>query len=275
MLLEGGAMRGMYTAGVLDVMMEENIKVNGIVAVSAGALFGVNFASNQIGRAIRYNLKFLKEKDYMGLYSLLKTGNIVNKEFAYYKVPINLDPFDQASFAKSNIDFFATVTNLESGQAEYIKIDDVIKQMEVLRASSAMPFVSQIVYLDGIPYLDGGIADSIPLNKILSMNFDKIIVILTRPIDYRKKPANSAIYHLGYRKYPQFIETWKQRSENYNQRIEKINELEAKGDIFVIRPSQYVKIGRIEKNPQALKAMYQLGIEDAKAQLYSLIEYLK
>ena len=149
LVLEGGAMRGMYTAGVLDVFLENKVKVDGIVAVSAGVLFGVNYLSNQKGRAIRYNKKFAKDKRYMGIRSLLKTGNIINKEFAFYEVPYKLDIFDQETYGKSNTDFYATVTDVETGKPEYIKIKNVFEQMEVLRATSAMPFVSKMVELDG------------------------------------------------------------------------------------------------------------------------------
>src|SRR3712207_6259717 len=163
LVLEGGAMRGMFTAGVLDVMLDEHMQVDGIVTVSACALFGVNFPSRQRGRVLRYNLQYLNDKRYMGLHSLLTTGNIVNRDFAFYELPFTLDPFDQATFAKSGVDFWATLTNVETGEPEYVKITDAFAQMEALRATSAMPMVSKIVEVDGKNYLDGGIADSIPL----------------------------------------------------------------------------------------------------------------
>lgn len=267
-------MRGIYTAGVLDVMMRQKIKVNGIVAVSAGALFGVNYPSHQIGRTLRYNLKYLNHPQYMGLSSLLKTGNIVNKDFAYYEVPFRLDPFDQKAFYQSGVDFYATVTNLYSGKAEYIKITHPLNQMEVLRASSAMPLVSQIVDLNGMPYLDGGIADSIPIKKILSMGYDKVIVVLTQPKGYRKETTSSRLYEMIYRRYPNFVATWKQRSSNYNQSLELVNNLEEDGKVLVIQPSKKMRIGRLEKNAQALTAMYQLGVNDATTKSESLKQYL-
>ena len=139
LVLEGGAMRGMYTAGVLDVFLDNDIKVDGIVGVSAGVLFGVNYVSKQRGRTIRYNKKYIKDKRYMGMRSLLRTGNIINKDFAYYELPQKLDIFDQETFEKSDIDFYATITNVDTGKAEYIKLKNVFEQMEVLRATSAMP----------------------------------------------------------------------------------------------------------------------------------------
>lgn len=275
LVLEGGAMRGLYTAGVLDVFLDENIPIDGIVAVSAGALFGVNYPSKQKGRALRYNLNYLKDKRYMGLHSLLTTGNIVNKEFAYYEVPFNLDRFDEQAFKQSDIDFYATVTNLNTGLAEYKKITSVLEQMEVLRASSAMPLVSKIVELDHQPYLDGGIADSIPLSKAQSLGFDRLIVILTRPLEYRKKSSSSRLYERVYRTYPKFVQTWKNRAKQYNDTVEKIINLEAKGDIFVIRPSKTLPIKRLEKNLSKVQAMYDLGILDTKRVMEDVWNYLK
>ena len=155
LVLEGGAMRGMYTSGVLDVFLDNNIEVDGIVAVSAGVLFGVNFLSKQRGRSLRYNKRFIKNNNYMGIKSLLTTGNIINKKFAFYEVPQKLDIFDQETYAKSKTNFYATITNVETGKPEYIKIKNVFEQMEVLRATSAMPFVSKIVELKNGKYLDG------------------------------------------------------------------------------------------------------------------------
>ncbi len=188
LVLEGGGMRGLYTAGVLDTFLDAGIKVDGVVSVSAGALFGVNFLSKQKGRALRYNKKYALNPGYMGLRSWLKTGNVVNKEFAYYKVPMELDIFDEEAFEKSGVPFYVTVTNLSTGKAEYHKVDNVFEQMELLRASSALPLASKIVEWQGNKYLDGGLSDSIPVDFAKSLGFDKLIVVLTRPIDYRKKP---------------------------------------------------------------------------------------
>ena len=180
LVLEGGAMRGMYTAGVLDVMLDEDIHVDGVIGVSAGVLFGVNYLSKQRGRSIRYNKRFNGDKRYMGMHSLFTTGNIVNTEFAYYTVPYELDVFDDETFMNSGVPFYAVVTNMQTGKPEYMQIHSVFDQMEVLRASASMPLVSKPVYLDGVPYLDGGIADSIPYEKMMEMGYDRIIVVLTR-----------------------------------------------------------------------------------------------
>ncbi|EFM99707.1 patatin-like phospholipase family protein [Actinobacillus pleuropneumoniae] len=274
LVLEGGAMRGMFTAGVLDVFLDENIHIDGAVTVSAGALFGINYPAKQRGRVLRYNLKYLNDKRYMGLHSLLTTGNIVNRDFAFYELPFTLDPFDQETFAQSQFDFWVTLTNVESGEAEYVKIRDAFTQMEALRATSAMPMVSKMVEIDGKKYLDGGIAGSIPLQKCIELGYDKIIVILTRPLDYRKKPSSTALFKWFYRKYPKLIERWQNRYAEYNQAVEQVIKLQEQQKIFVIRPSQTLAISRLEKDPNKVKAMYDLGVNDAMQLMPSLKRFL-
>ena len=274
LVLEGGAMRGMYTAGVLDTFLDNNIEVDGIIGVSAGVLFGVNYLSKQRGRVIRYNKKYCRDKRYMGLYSLLTTGNIINKDFSFYEIPYKLDIFDDDTFSKSNTDFYATISNIETGLPEYVKLDKILEQMEVLRATSAMPFVSKMVELESGKYLDGGVADSIPIDKCKELGYEKIVVILTRPIEYRKKKQNKFMTKLKYNKYPNLVKLINNRYKNYNASVEKIIDLENKKEIFVIRPSKTLKIKRIEKDANKLQEMYDLGIEDCKNILGDLKEYL-
>ena len=274
LVLEGGAMRGMFTAGVLDVFLDEQIHIDGIVSVSAGALFGVNLPSKQRGRVLRYNKKYLNDKRYMGWHSLFTTGNIVNKEFAFYQLPVELDVFDQEAFARSGIDFYTVLTNVESGEAEYVKIHDAFEQMETLRATSAMPFVSKMVEINGKKYLDGGIADSIPLRFCQQLGYDKIIVILTRPLDYRKTPTNLLLFNAFYRRYPKLVERLTNRYADYNRAVEDVIRLNEQGEIFVIRPSVTLPIRRIEKDIAKVQAMYDLGVADAKMAMPMLKQYL-
>ena len=206
LVLEGGAMRGMYTAGVLDVFLEKCISVDAVVGVSAGALFGVNYLSRQKGRVIRYNKRFNSDKNYMGLRPLLREGNIVNTKYAYEEVPRKLDPFDDESYKKSGIPFYAVVTDIETGEPEYIQVYSAFEQMDVLRASGSMPFVSKPVLYNNKMYLDGGISDSIPFQWLSSQGYDKLIVILTRDMEYRKKPMSSSLIKLFYKKQPQLSE---------------------------------------------------------------------
>lgn len=274
LVLEGGAMRGMYTAGVLDTFLDNNIEVDGIIGVSAGVLFGVNYLSKQKGRVIRYNKRFINDKRYMGLWSLLTTGNIINKDFSFYEVPQKLDEFDNDTFMESKTDFWATITNMETGKAEYVKLEDLFAQMEVLRATSAMPYVSKVVELESGKYLDGGISDSIPVDKCKELGYDKVIVVLTRPLDYRKKKPKEFLAKAFYRKYPEFAKTLNNRYKMYNDTVEKIIDMENKKEIFVIRPSRFVNVKRIEKDPEKLQEMYDLGLEDGKNSLEKLKEYI-
>ena len=277
LLLEGGAMRGLYTAGILDVFMEKDIKIDGIIGVSAGALFGMNYKSKQIGRVLRYNKKYAKNKDYMGFYSLISTGDIMNREFCFNKIVNELDPVDFDTFKRTEVEFYAVVTNMETGKPEYIKIDDLKdkEQLEYLRASGSMPYVSKPVIIKGKKYLDGGISDSIPIEKIMNMGFDRVIIILTRPIEYRKKKGNEKIPQIYYRKYPKLVETISNRYKMYNEEVEKVIQLEKEKKIFVIRPSRTVGIKRIERDIDKIQEMYDLGKSDIQEKMDGLLNYLK
>lgn len=272
-VLEGGAMRGLYTAGVLDAFMQNDISADTIYGVSAGALFGINFKSRQIGRAIRYNLKYAHEKNYMSLYSLITTGNIMNEEFCFKRIIYELDKFDFDTFDSSPIDFYAVVTNVETGKAEHVKITDSRAQLEVLRASGSMPFVSKLVDIDGTKYLDGAISDPIPFKKVLEEGYEKIIVVLTRAEQDPKRQENLP-YGWIYKKYPNFIKCAEKQLDVYNESLDLIKEYEAQGKIVVLRPSQNLKIARVEKNLNKLKAIHQLGVDDATINLEKIKNYL-
>lgn len=278
LVLEGGSMRGMYTAGVLDTFMDAGVNVDGMIGVSAGALFGPNYFSKQKGRVIRYNKRFCKDHRYMSLLSFLFTGNIVNKKFAFYDVTTKYDIFDNDTFKKNNRGYYVTVTNVETGEAEYLEVKDILEEMEKLRASAAIPFVSHMVEIEGKKYLDGGISDSIPVIKCKSMGYDKVIVVLTRPIDYRKEPLSEKILKLmsvKYKKYPHFIDTMKNRYVRYNKTVETIIDMENKNEIFVIRPSEAIKLKTVERNSDNLQAVYDLGVKDCKSRIEELMEYLR
>ena len=274
LILEGGAMRGLYSAGVLDVFMENNIKVDTIYGVSAGALFGLNYKSKQIGRALRYNLKYSKKKNYMGLYSLVTTGNVMNEDFCFKKLVYELDKLDFETYKNNPVDFYAVVTNLQTGKPEYIKIDDAQKDMEYFRASGSMPFVSKPVNINGNLYLDGAMSDAVPFKHVLETNCEKIIVILTRPLGYRKKKSYLP-YKLFYGKYPNLVETAKRYYKEYNNTIDLIEKYESENKIIVLRPSKLIKMKRIEKDKNKLQSMYDLGISDSTNKLDTIIEYIK
>ncbi len=274
LVLEGGAMRGMYTAAVLDTFMKHQIKVDCVVGVSAGALFGVNYLSGQAGRVIRYNKRFNSDKNYLGLRPLLREGNIVSTKYAYEVVPHKLDLFDDEAYKKSGVPFYAVATELESGNAEYMRVDSVFQQMDMLRASGSMPFVSKPVEIEGKRYLDGGIADSIPFEWLAAQGCDKLIVILTRDAQYRKKPMSKSLIKLYYHKYPKLAKSLSERHEVYNRAVKRLLKWEREGRAFVIRPSKPIEIGRIETDPEKLQAVYDHGAVDGEAAIPDLRKYL-
>lgn len=274
LVLEGGAMRGMYTMGVLDVMMDHGVRVDALVGVSAGALFGANLFSGQRSRALRYNKKYMPDKRYMSVRSLLTTGDLINRDFTYYKLTYELDPFDEAAFEAYGGEFYVVVTNVETGKPEYIRITNVFDQLEDLRATAALPLVSNIVERYGKKYLDGGVSDSIPVQACLDMGYDKVVVVLTQPADYRKKPMSMGLVRLMYRKYPELLKALERRHENYNAQCEDVARLEAEGKIFVIRPEHSLEIGRLERDPERLQAVYDRGFEEGQKQIGALKAYL-
>lgn len=275
LVLEGGGMRGLYTAGILDAMLDKNFQVNGIIGVSAGALFGVSYVSKQRGRSLRYNQKYASDPRYMSFKSLITTGNFVNKDFAYYELPLKLDVFDEEAFSKSKIDFYATVTNVQTGLPEYLKIINATIQIEELRASSSLPFCSKIVKINDKLYLDGGISDAIPVNKCFEMGYDKVIVITTRPLNYRKTKSNQLLPKIFYHRYPNFVKAINTRYQRYNDTLDQLQELEKQNKIFVIRPSKLIKINRLEKNPDKMQEIYNLGLQDFQDNYQALQKYLK
>lgn len=276
LVLEGGAKRGIYTAGVLDVFLENNIVADAVIGVSAGAIHGCSYAAKQKGRSIRYNLKYNDDYRFMSFKSLIKTGNMVDTEFAYHELPDKLDPFDHEAFEKSETKFYATCTNLETGKPEYVFCPNLRNDyIDYLRASASMPLVSQIVEMNGKKYLDGGIADSIPIKAAINMGFEKNIVVLTRPSGYRKHKFSMLwLAKIVYRKFPNFIKALKVRHEDYNQTLDYIKELEDSKKILVIRPSKLIKISRMETNPEIIKQMYELGRSDGLNMLAKVREFI-
>lgn len=275
LVLEGGGMRALFTAGVLDALLDiKELDIDGIVGVSAGALFGVNYVSGQKERAIRYNIKYARDKRYMGFYSWITTGNAVNEEFAFYEIPFKLDVFDQEKFKQSKIDFYVVMTNVESGKPEYVLIKDVFKQMEYLRATSALPFASKIIEINGKKYLDGGISDSIPIDYCEGLGYDKIILLLTRPKNTHKEDKLNFLYKLVYRKYPNLVKRLINMGKDYEVVLKKIEDLENKKKIFVIRPPKVLKIGRLEKNEDKIQNVYDIGLNTGIKEKENLLKYL-
>ena len=277
LILEGGAMRGIFSAGVMDVMMENGIRFDGIIGVSAGAAFGVNYKSGQIGRAIRYNAKYCLDKRYCGIGPLLKTGNLFNTDFCYGEVPLKLDIFDFDAFEKDPTTFYITCTDVESGKPVYHEYTGRKDHgFDWIRASASLPLVSQIVEIDGAKLLDGGISDSIPVAYFESIGYSKNVVILTQPQNYRKeKNRMLPLIRMKYRKYPNLIKALENRHLMYNAELDLIAKQEKRGELFVIRPDSPLPVKRAEKDPAKLKACYEIGRQTVEKELARLIAFMK
>ncbi len=276
LILEGGAMRGLFTAGVMDVLMENGVEFDGIIGVSAGAAFGCNYKSGQIGRALRYNIKYCRDKRYCGINSLLKSGNIYNTDFCYGEVPLSLDKFDFDAYLKNPAEFYVVCTDVESGRPVYHKYTGAEDSgFDWIRASASMPLVSQIVNIDGKKLLDGGISDSIPVKYFESIGYNKNVAVLTQTKEYRKgKNRMMPLIRRRYKMYPKLIEVAENRFLMYNAQKEYVSKREAEGELFVIRPDEPIPVGRVEKNPKKLKLAYDIGRSTANKKLDGLIAYL-
>jgi len=276
LILEGGAMRGMFTAGVIDVMMENNIRFDGAVGVSAGAAFGCNYKSGQIGRVIRYNTRFCRDKRYCGIHSLITSRNLYNTEFCYDEVPLKHDIFDFDAYENNPMEFHVVCTDIETGKALYHKYDGRKDHgFDWIRASASMPIVSQIVEIDGHKLLDGGIADSIPVKYFERMGYNRNIVVLTQHKGYiKKKNRLLPIIKAKYGKYPKLVAAMENRHLDYNETLEYIEKKEKRGELLVIRPDSKLTVGSIEKNPEKLNETYEKGRQVALTRLDEIKTYL-
>ena len=269
-------MRGMFTAGVMDVMMENGIEFDGAVGVSAGAAFGCNYKSKQIGRVLRYNTRFCQDKRYGGFRVLLKTGNFYSKEFCYEEVPLKHDIFDFDTYESNPMEFYVVCTNVDTGKAVYHKYEGRNDHtFEWIRASASMPLVSQFVEIDGLRMLDGALADSIPVRFFESMGYDRNIVVLTQPEGYRKEKSSALpLMKLKYRKYPKLVEAIGTRHIHYNDALDDIARKERSGRLLVIRPPQALPISRTEKDPEKLRQTYETGRQAAREQIDEIRAFL-
>ncbi|MBO5684845.1 MAG: patatin family protein [Akkermansia sp.] len=276
LILEGGAMRGMFTAGVTDVMMENGITFDGIVGVSAGAAFGVNYKSGQIGRAIRYNERFCNDKRYCSIRNLFRDGNLYSKDFCYGEVPLVHDPFDFEAFEANPTEFHLVCTDVVTGKPLYHEFtgrDD--HEFDWIRASASMPLVSQLVEIEGRKLLDGGITDAIPLQYFESIGYTRNVVILTQHAEYDKKETTAMPFiRLLYRKYPALVQAMEVRHLMYNAQRDYVNRQEAAGKALVIRPDSPLPVSRVEKNPARLREAYNIGRAAAEKRLEDIRNYL-
>ena len=276
LVLEGGAMRGIFTAGVLDVFMECGIKFDNVIGVSAGACFGCNYVSGQIGRTIRYNMKYAKDKRYCSISSLIKTGDIFGAEFCYHTLPKELDKFDEDAFIASGVPFYVVVTDVETGEAGYHLMPDMSdEELEWMRASSSMPLVSNIVNIGGGKYLDGGVADSIPLRASEAIGCEMNVTVLTKPRGYRKSHDRTMpLVRMKYKDHPNLVHAMDVRHIAYNEQFEYCLRQEKAGCNFVICPKSPLPLGHICHDPLVMRETYEIGRSEANELMPALERFL-
>ena len=275
LILEGGGMRGTFTAGVLDYLMERGFPLRDVYGVSAGACLGCSYLCGQVGRGLRVWTNYIDDKRYCSMESLRRTGDLFGAEFNYKLIPFELDPLDYDAFDRNPSRFVAVVTNVETGRAEYIRIDDLAAGIPVVQASASLPLISNIQVIDGKKYLDGGIADSIPLQKSIDDGHRRNVVILTQAAGYRKRPNRAMpLIALRYRKCPAFVEAVRRRHDMYNAALELIAREEAAGRVFVIRPDAPPEVGRVERDAEKLRALHAAGYAVGKREYDRLMAFL-
>ena len=261
LVLEGGAMRGLFTAGIIDVMMEAKVEPDGLIGVSAGAAFGCNYKSRQPSRAIRYNKMFARDKRYCSWQSWLKTGDLYNADFGYHVIPTQYDIFDDKAFDENPMEFYAVCTDVETGKAIYKKLEKSSQlTYDWIRASASMPLASKVVELEGMKVLDGGVADSIPLEFFESIGYEKNLVILTQPDGYVKEHNKlMPLMRIALRRYPNMIEAMDKRHIMYNKQLVYVYQAESTGRALVIRPEAPLPIGHISHDPEEMQRIYDIG----------------
>ena len=276
LVLEGGAMRGLFTAGIIDVMMEHGVWPDGLIGVSAGAAFGCNMKSRQVGRAIRYNKRFARDSRYSGVRSLLTTGDYFNAQFAYHVVPHKYDIFDNQAFEENPMEFVAVCTDVETGQPVYKRLDKCNEDTyDWIRASASMPLCSRVVCLEGYKLLDGGVSDSIPLEYAEQQGYERNVVILTQPLGYRKHHTRlMPLMRIGLRKYPLMVEAMDRRYLMYNRQLDYVAEAERQGRCLVIRPDEKLPIGHVCHNPEQMEHVYQTGRQMGERKINEIKELL-
>ena len=270
-------MRGLFSAGVMDAFLENDIVFDGVIGVSAGAAFGCNYISKQKGRVLRYNTRFSKDKRYCSLRSLIKTGDLYNADFCYHEIPDHLDVLDTETFTHNPAEFVVVCTDVLTGRPVYQKLEKMdYTDLEWMRASASMPLASKIVRIDSFRLLDGGIADAIPIKHFEERGYDRNIVILTRPEGYAKtKTKFMPLFKIAFRKYPKFIDALEHRHEVYNETLEHIRQKEKQGDLIAIRPAEALPIGKVEHNADKMRAVHTIGYQTGQKYAERIKEFLK
>ena len=277
LVLEGGGIRGIFSAGALDVLMEEGIEFDGGIGVSAGAAFGCNYKSRQPRRAIRYNLKYAKDPRYSSMRSLLSTGDLFNAQFCYHEIPEKLDPFDWKAFRENPMEFYLVCTDVETGKPVYHLCDNDgdYEMLEWFRASGSMPMVSRVVELGGYKLLDGGISDSIPLRFMEEQGYERNVVILTRPAGYAKHSSKMmGVMSRALKDYPETVKALENRHVMYNQEVAYVRKREAGKYALVIRPDSEIDVGRVEHDRIKIREAYKAGRKAARRRLPEIRRFL-
>ena len=276
LVLEGGGMRGIYTAGVLDYFMDKGLQFSACYGVSMGACNLCSYISGQRGRAAAVTLDYLDDPEYWGIRPFVKTGDLFNVQMAYTDIPMVLNPFDFEAARNYPGKAYAVITDVETGKAVFAPINDLKNSMDVVRASASMPLVSRLVEIDGKKYLDGGIADCIPIMQSLKDGNKKNVVVMTKERGYVRKPFGLLpMAKIKYRRYPEMVYDLKRRHIRYNKEVRFLEREHEKGNLFLIRPSSGCGVGRIEKDREKLEALYELGYKDARACYDDMMRYLE
>lgn len=275
LVLEGGGFRGVFSAGVVDVMMAGELLYPYVIGVSMGAIVGANYVAKQPERTYDVARDYMQDKRYMGFGNLIREGSYFSSSFAYREIPRRYNIFDIKTYYESPVEFYMTATNCKTGKARYFEKMEA-EASALLEASSALPFISKMVMIDGEPYMDGGVADSVPIAKAIADGNEKIVVVLTREAGYRKEPyINPKIVDLRYRgSYPDFAQAIEDRHLRYNETMVLIEALEAQGKIFVIRPPEAIETKMIDRDPENLAKSYAMGKEQMEKQWQELAFYL-
>ena len=275
LVLEGGGMKGVYTAGVLDFFLDKEIMFSSVYGVSAGACHMCSYLSGQRGRALDISVDYLDTKKYCSVESLLTTGDLFNVNMCYSLIPDYLYPYDHEAFERYEGKAYSVVTNIETGRAEYLRLRNMRKDIIKVRASASLPLVSRNVKINGHNYLDGGISDAIPLQKSILDGNQKNIVVMTKEEGFVRKPSTQlGLIKMRYLKYPKVYELMQERHINYNNTLDFIEQQKLNGKAFVIRPKKLSKVGRIEKDKNKLIALYEEGYQDAANCYEELKQYL-
>lgn len=274
LVVEGGGVRAIYAAGVLDVLHDLHLPFSGVIGVSAGAIHGISFVSGQKGRSYRIYTRFCKDPRFFSFRTLIRTGNIVDNDFCYRQIPQELEPFDQKAFEASGMEFWTVSTNLETGKPEYIGMRDCFAEIDALVASASLPYVSRPVHYQDKLLLDGGCSDRVPLKAFQSMGFDRNVVVLTHPEDHRVKDRDAALVRLFYRKYPAFCRTFENSPQDYKRTQAYLKSEEQKGSVFIIRPKEPIPVGRLSHDPQAIIRAYEMGCRDAQEVSKNLLRWI-